>query len=201
MGYRINWDGTDGVFAVPDIVVDSIKLANGKAVKVLLYILKNKITDIDFNAVGSAVGATDEDVEDALSYWQQVGVIYEDGKKPAETIKPFFTTNSVKHAEISAERAKERATKMLSPAEIAERLENNEELQFLFTAAESTLGRILTNTDQRTLIWLYEYYGTTPDILLMIMDFAVTQNKTTIGFIEKIAVTWHDNGITTPDQD
>lgn len=200
MGYRINWDGTEGVFAVPDIVVDSIKLANGKAVKVLLYILKNKLTDIDFSVVGSAVGATEEDVEDALSYWQQVGVIYEDGKKPAETLKPVSSSNSVKPAEISAERAKERATKMLSPAEIAERIENNEDIKFLFHAAETTLGRILTNTEQRTLIWLYEYYGIAPDILLMIMDFAVMQNKATIGFIEKIAVTWHDNGITTHDQ-
>ncbi len=201
MKYRINWDGTDGVFAVPDNVINSIKLANGKAVKVLLYILKNKITEVDFTAVASAVGVNEEDVEDAISFWQQVDVIYADGSKPAE-----FVTQAKNSAEgnksnaISPHRAKENATKMLSAAEIAERAESNELIRFIFNSAETTLGRILTNTDQRTLIWLHDYYGMEPEVLLMIMDFAVSQNKATIGFIEKIATNWHNDGITTLEQ-
>ncbi len=201
MKYKINWSGSDGVFAVPDTVADSLKLANGKAVKVLLYILKNKISDIDFSTVSAALGITDEDVEDAMSFWQQVGVVYTEGNKPAEAVKQqAVTVPDTKPTEISAERAKEKATKMLSPAEIAERTESVEEIKFLFNAAEATLGRVLTYTEQRTIIWLYEYYGIAPDILMMIMDFAVSQNKASIGFIEKIAVTWHDNGVTTHDQ-
>ena len=49
MNYRINWENSDGVFAVPDNVIDSLKLANGKAVKVLLYILKNKMISVEKN--------------------------------------------------------------------------------------------------------------------------------------------------------
>ncbi|MBQ3161762.1 MAG: DnaD domain protein [Oscillospiraceae bacterium] len=200
MNYKINWDGANGVFAVPDSVADSLKLANGKAVKVLLYILKNKITDIDYNSIAAAVGVSDEDAEDAISFWQQVGVIYADGNKPVQVEKAVPSAPSVNPIEISSELAKEKATKMLSPAEIAERAENNEEIKFLFSAAEATLGKVLTYTEQRTIIWLYEYYGIAPDILMMIMDFAVSQSKATIGFIEKIATTWHDNGITTHEQ-
>lgn len=200
MIYKINWNGADGVFAVPDSVVDSIKLANGKAVKVLIYILKNKITDIDFSAVASAVGVTDEDVEDALSFWKQMGVVYTDGSTPTEIVKKPQEISETKTTVSSALHSKEKLTKMLSPAEIAERAENNEMIKFLFESAEATLGRILTHTDQRTLIWLHEYYGFSPDILAMIMDFAVSQDKATIGFIEKIATTWHDNGITTHEK-
>ena len=201
MKYKINWGSSEGVFAVPDTVADSLKLANGKAVKVLLYILKNKISNIDFSVVSAALGITDEDVEDAMSFWQQVGVVYAEGNKPAEAVKQqAVALPDTKPTEISAERAKEKATKMLSPAEIAERAESVEEIKFLFNAAEATLGRVLTYTEQRTIIWLYEYYGIAPDILMMIMDFAVSQNKASIGFIEKIAVTWHDNGVTTHDQ-
>lgn len=197
MIYRINWNGTDGVFAVPDSVVDSIKLANGKAVKVLLYILKNKITDIDFSAVASAVGVTEEDVEDAISFWKQMGLIYEDGSTPVEVTQKSPDISVVKSSEISDERSKEKSTKMLSPAEISERVEKNELIKYLFDSAETTLGRLLTHTDQRTLIWLTEYYGFETDILVMIIDFAATQNKKSIGFIEKIATSWHENGITT----
>ncbi len=202
MKYKINWDGSDGVFAVPDLAADCLRLANGKAVKVLLYILKNKLSDIDFKSVGEAVGVSDEDVEDALSYWQQVGVVYTDGNKPVPITVNTENKISIpqKIEMISEPRAKEKATKMLSPAEISERAEQSEEIKFLFSAAEATLGKVLTYTEQRTIIWLHDYYGIAPDLLLMIMDFAKSQNKASIGFIEKIAVSWHDSGIVTHEQ-
>lgn len=209
MKYKVNWNGSDGVFAVPDIAADCLKLANGKAVKVLLYILKNKITDVDFSLVAESVAVTEEDVEDALSYWQQVNVLYQDGNKPLSEYKPplpsekdncLTISSSEKTPMISDHRAKEKATKMITPAEIAERLKESEEVSFLFSAAEATLGRVLTYTEQRTIVWLHDYYGMAPDLLLMIMDFAKSQNKTSIGFIEKIAVTWHDNGISNHEQ-
>ncbi len=202
MNYRINWENSDGVFAVPDNVIDSLKLANGKAVKVLLYILKNKMISVDCNQISSAVGVTEEDVEDAISFWQQIGIIYTDGCNPISNQKPVSSVSKSSYItyDTSTERSKEKATKMIPPAEIAQRAENNEEIKFLFNAAEATFGRVLTYTEQRTIIWLYEYYGIAPDILMMIMDFAVSQNKANIGFIEKIATTWHDNGIITHEQ-
>lgn len=200
MIYKVNWDGANGVFAVPDSVVDSIKLANGKAVKVLIYILKNKITDVDFSSVASAVGVTNEDVEDALSFWKQMGVVYMEGSSPVTVPKEASETKTTKMDIVSAQHSKEKSTKMLSPAEIAERAEKNELIRYMFNSAEATFGRLLTHTEQRTLIWLHEYYGFEPDILAMIMDFSVKHNKSTIGFIEKIATTWHDNGITTHEK-
>lgn len=204
MKYKINWEGSDGVFAVPDLAADCLKLANGKSVKVLLYILKNKITDVDFGAVGEAVGVTEEDAEDALSYWQQVGVLYTDGTAPPivrEKEEAIISEAAVtKTEQISSHRAKEKATKMITPAEISERMEQSEEIRFLFSAAEATLGKVLTYTEQRTIVWLHDYYGMAPDLLLMIMDFAKSQNKASIGFIEKVASSWHDNGITTHEQ-
>ena len=75
MKYNINWNGSDGVFAVPDLAADCLKLSSGKAVKLLLYILKNKGSEETLAEMGKAVGITEEDAEDAISYWQQVGVI------------------------------------------------------------------------------------------------------------------------------
>ena len=102
--------------------------------------------------------------------------------------------------DMSAPRTREKSSKMISPSEISERLESSEDIRFLFSAAETTLGKVLTYTEQRTIIWIHDYYGTAPDMLLMIMDFAVSQNKASIGFIEKIASQWHENGIVTHEQ-
>lgn len=200
MKYKINWDSSDGVFAVPDAAADCLKLASGKAVKVLLYILKNKNADADFEEIGAAVGISGEDAEDAFSYWQQVGILYPDGARPDNTPKRLDTPAETEKPALSSSRASEKASKMLSPAEISERINSSSEIQFLFTAAENTFGRLLTYTEQRTIIWLYDYYGIAPDILLMIMEFAKSQNKTSIGFVEKIAANWHDDGISTHEQ-
>lgn len=200
MKYMVNWGGSDGVFAVPDHAADCLKLASGKAVKLLLYILKNKITDIDFGAFSDVLDISAEDAEDAVSYWQQVGVLYPCGSEPAAVVrkdteaeKPVPTVSNT----AAEQRAKEKAAKMISPQEIADRVNKSEDIKFLFDSAESAFGKILNYTEQRTLIWLRDYYDIAPDILLMIMDLAKQTGKANMNYVEKIAISWHENGINT----
>lgn len=202
MKYMVNWGGGDGVFAVPDHAADCLKLASGKAVKLLLYILKNKITDIDFGAFSDVLDISAEDAEDAVSYWQQVGVLYPDGSEPAVVAKKNTTAETsasvppVNNA-AAEQRAKEKAAKMISPQEIADRVKISEDIKFLFDSAENAFGKILNYTEQRNLIWLHDYYNIAPDILLMIMDLAKQVGKANMNYVEKIAVNWQENNITT----
>ncbi|MCM1578264.1 MAG: DnaD domain protein [Ruminococcus sp.] len=64
----INWD--EGVFAVPDKVTEGLKLASGKSLKLLIYYLKYR----EFPDDPAVIGAGADDIEDAVNYWQQVGV-------------------------------------------------------------------------------------------------------------------------------
>ena len=199
MKYKVNWD-SGGVFAVPDLAADCLKLASGKAVKVLLYILKNKTADIDPSAFAD-IGVSAEDAEDAISYWQQVGLLYTGKAAPAvieET--PKKVPSLVVSEDSAAQKAKERAAKMISPEEIAERIKTSPEVKSLFDSAESAFGKILNYTEQRTLIWIHDYYSISPDLLLMIMEFAKQINKASMGYVEKIAISWHENNITTHEQ-
>lgn len=202
MKYMVNWGGGDGVFAVPDHAADCLKLASGKAVKLLLYILKNKITDIDFGAFSDVLDISSEDAEDAVSYWQQVGVLYPCGSEPAAVVRKSTSAEKavpVPPANNTAkeQRAKEKAAKMISPEEIADRVNKSEDVKFLFDSAENAFGKILNYTEQRTLIWLHDYYNIAPDILLMIMDLAKQTGKANINYVEKIAINWQENNITT----
>lgn len=202
MKYMVNWSGGDGVFAVPDHAADCLKLASGKAVKLLLYILKNKITEIDFGAFSDVLDISAEDAEDAVSYWQQVGVLYPGGSEPAAVVKKNAAAEmavSVPPVNNAAaeQRAKEKAAKMISPQEIADRVKKSEDIKFLFDSAENAFGKILNYTEQRNLIWLHDYYNIAPDILLMIMDLAKQVGKANMNYVEKIAVNWQENNITT----
>ncbi|MGN0641915.1 MAG: DnaD domain protein [Huintestinicola sp.] len=198
MSYKINWGISDGVFAVPDVVVDSfLKLAGGKAVKVLLYLLRTKKVpepdELDMSA---------EDVEDALSYWKQVGLIYKDDSAPPEIGTAVKTSETAKQPEKTeaaptAKTAPPKPQKALLPAEIAKRAEESEEIAFLFKSAEECLSKILTFDDQRTLLWIHDHLGMSADIILMLAAYCVSINHKSMAYIEKMAIDWHDKDITT----
>ena len=43
MDYKVNWD-SGGVFAVPDAAAEALRLASGKALKVLIYMLNTAVS-------------------------------------------------------------------------------------------------------------------------------------------------------------
>ena len=148
MNYKVNWTIADGAFAVPDCVVDNyIQLASDKAAKVILYIMRHKcISDDNLQEVAAALGKriSADDVEDALSYWEQAGVICRTDAATAAvqlTLQP-----AAEIAAVSPKRQMERSAKLLTPKEIADRVTDSSQLNYLFTEAEQLLGRTLTNT-------------------------------------------------------
>mgnify|MGYP000888732187 CR=1 FL=1 len=196
-----NWEMAENVFAVPDCVVDNyLKLASGKAVKVLLYVLKYKnLSEFDINTAANMLGITSEDVEDALSYWEQTGLFRE--RNSAVIVKAeenyTVTKNIVKEEKLTF---RESPVKNISPKEIAQRIEDSKEVSFLFKSAEKSLARALTYTDQKTLIWIHDYLGLETDIILMLIGFCISIDKASMGFIERVAFTWHDKNIKTHEQ-
>ncbi|MBQ8780486.1 MAG: DnaD domain protein [Oscillospiraceae bacterium] len=211
MNYKINWTIAEGAFAVPDCVVDNyIKLASGKAVKVLMYILRHKtISEENTEEIAASLDKkmSAEDIEDALSYWEQVGVICRTDK-PAPAVKPVSepvkadeaSPEPVKVQTITPQKSMERSTKMLTPKEIAARASESNEIGGLLAGAEVILGRVLTHTEQRTFIWIYDFYAMGADIILMLADFCKSINKANIAYIEKVAASWHEKEITTHQQ-
>lgn len=95
MNVKINWD--EGVFAVPDKVADGLKLASAKSLRLLLYYLKNR----SFPDDPAVIGAGNDDIEDAVNYWQQVGVFLkcdgdgtDTGHSAKTAVKPEDSTAS-----------------------------------------------------------------------------------------------------------
>lgn len=217
MNYKINWD--DGVFAVPDGVADCLKLATGKAVKVLIYLLKYRSLPDD----PAGIGVTEEDIEDAVNYWTQVGVICGEngsfsGAKPAATVKakadaenreadvrviapvPEQTLQKAQSVQAEAPKTVIKPHKALLPTQIAEKAAASEEVAFLFKQSQAILGRALTFDDQSTLLWIYEHLGMSADIILMLISQCFSMGRRTMAKIEQTAVKWHDKGIATLEQ-
>ncbi len=207
MNYLINWSVVDNVFAVPDCIVDDyIKLADESSLKIILYILKHKkFEKSDTLEVSKLLGISTDKLEDALSYWQQTGVLKStSGEKniiaqqPVNTVSTSKTVLPAENNEIAS--IKESPSKYLTPKEISSRIEQSGDVKFLLVSAENCFGKSLTYTDQRVLVWIHDYLGLKSDIILMIIEFCKSIEKSSMKFIEKVAVTWYDKNICTHEQ-
>lgn len=207
MNYRINWD--DGVFAVPDKVTECMKLATAKSLKVLLYLLRYKRLPED----PAEIGVSAEDIGDALSYWQQTGIIGNTGTAVIPVPESTDVPSEKPQVKILAKPPEEAAKpeppkprtvikpqKSLLPSEIAERIEKSEEVAFLFKSAEGCLRRVLTFDDQRTILWFYDHLGMSADIITMLIAYCCSIERFNMGYIEKIALDWHEKSIITHEQ-
>lgn len=183
MKYKINWDS--GVFAVPDCAADGLKLATGKAVKVLLYILKFKSD----NGICEYLGITEEDLEDAVSFWRNVGVFLTDEGIPAAPPPARDAEPKMTPADIGIH------DKPMSAGEIADRINSSDDLKMLIDAIQSSLGRQLSFNDLASLLKIYDNLELNSEVILMLVNYCAGIGKANMSYISKIAVSWSEEGI------
>ena len=206
MEYFINTGIWGAVFAVPNAVADNyLKLASGTAVKVLLYTLRNSGSTLSREKIASEINATPEDVADAFTFWQTVGIMSETAAsvpvQPTaleEKAAPPLQ-NDEKAAKPKGSVLRSSAHYMVTPAEIGMRAEQSDDVKTMFDLAQTTMGGLLTPAEQRSLIWLHDYLGFTADVILMLLSYCVSQDKKSVGYIEKVALSWNEAGISTLD--
>lgn len=196
MDYKINLGQWNEIFAVPASVVEKyIKLASGKALKVLLFLLYNNKISATPEFIAENLAITVDEVEEAMLFWEQVGVIVNFSSEiiVPEIQKPIEIQPEPQPKPIITQPP--RAT--LTPTEIAERINSSDEMKFLFAGAEASLNHLLNHTEHRSLIWIHDYLGLSADVILMLIEYCKVIDKTNVKYIEKVAISWQENNITT----
>lgn len=205
MDYTLNSGILNGVFAVPNAVVDNyIKLANEASVKVLLYMLRKSGQSCTKEEISSAVNVTTEQVEEAFIFWKNANVFSCEEKNEKDVQNA--ANPPVEETEPATPVIKKRKKKMLvpdssvyniSPSEISSIIENSSEKQGFFLAAEELFGKPTTFTQQRSFIYLMEYMDISPEVLLMIIAYSTNIGKSSVGYIETVAYDFYDRGLIT----
>ncbi len=188
MDYILNNLAFTSSFLVPAAVSDQhLKLASGSQIKVLLFFLRNVSSGVEISDIAEFLKLPEAEVSDALEFWAQAGIL-----------------TSVKAAETATQPQKEAKVKTAKPIvvkptreEIASLSFTDEKLSFLLGEAEMKLARTLRGNELQTLAWLYLDHGMDVSIILMLVEYAVSEGKPTISFIESTALSWIDAGVTT----
>lgn len=188
MEFKVCKDFKTPPFSVPSEIVDSyIKLAGALQLRVILYCLRHTYdAKIDPAEMANLFSVSEEDINDALLFWTELGFIECD--RPA-----------VK-AEVCVPEPK-KATPVKAPRpdrkEVARRGLESPEIAFLLNEAQNKFGRMLKQSESSVLVWLYDDLGMDASLILMVMEYAKQAERFNISYIEKVAKDWSDNGIDT----
>lgn len=212
MSLNINLGAWNSVFAVPSKIVDEgLKFSDGVKLKVLLYVLRNAGTQLEIESVSKATGVNVTDIPEALEYWVNMGILSNSGStySPSETKektaeeKPDPVEEKAQpaveeiEADVEENRKKFIVTKPQKPDYVftAQRLAVDSELKILVQEAQTALGKTLSNSDTSTLLMLKDTCGLHLDVILMLIQYCISIDKGNMRTIEKIGVSWADEGI------
>lgn len=186
MSYILNPSAMSSVFMVPsDAVKSYIKLASAEQLRVLLCTMNNISNGINPSATADLLGIPLENVTDALNFWSDAGVfIRKTEDKPIEFEKPV---KEKKTAKIEASKP--------SREEIAMMGNTDERVVFLLREAELKFRRPLRFTEMQSLVGLYADDGMDVSIILMLVEYAVSEDRANIGFINETARIWQSAGV------
>lgn len=75
---------------------------------------------------------------------------------------------------------------------------NNEDSEQLIMVAEQYLGRPLTKKDMETILFFYDRLDFSADLIDYLIQHCVERGKKDFRYIEKVALSWHEQGIKSP---
>ena len=187
MKYTLNAMAMNAPFFVPSSVVDKhIKLASANQIKVLLVFLKNVSIGITAEQIAEFLRLPLSEVTDALDFWADREIVIADGKKAEEKPQEKPAAKAVRSVAIKPTRE-----------EISAAAQNDDRIAFLISEAEMKLARGLRDSEIRSLCWLYLDHGMDVSLILMLVEYAVSEGKATVSFIESTALAWLQAGVST----
>lgn len=188
MTYKWNGDRLDAVFALPVSVVDGpLRMAGATQLKVLLWFARHGA--FDAVACSAAIGVSAADCSDAMQFWTETGVLIAAGEEaPAPApVLPTLTVEPPKRPGLPA---------------VIEKQKSSADFDYLLKTAEQRLGRTVTPGEMESFLYIYDTIGLPAEVILMILVDAVNKNKVKVkssfrSYLEKVALTWAEQGITT----
>ena len=81
--------------------------------------------------------------------------------------------------------------------ETLKELKQNDEIVQLLYIAEQYLGKTLTPTEMKKILFFYDELKFSPDLIEYLIEYSVSRGHKSMRYIETVALAWADEGITT----
>lgn len=184
---------------------------------------------VSVSGIADKFNHTEKDVIRALKYWEKQQVIeldYDEDKnltgvhlRDLNSTTPTVTSTTAaftpsaapmpataSHPSDNAEAAIQTAATVpgfIKPSYSLDQLKefkNREETAQLLFIAESYIGKPLTPSEIKTILFFTDELHFSEDLIDYLIQYCVDRGKKDFKYIEKVAVNWAEEGITTPKQ-
>ncbi len=122
---------------------------------------------------------------------------------PLQTVAESAATETETLRTSSQPMASEVENPYEKPAYTADQLrafKSNEETSQLIFVVEQYIGKQLSKTDMETIIFISTVLNFSVDLIDHLVQYCVERGKKSFNYIEKVALSWAEAGVTTPEQ-
>jgi DnaD/phage-associated family protein len=117
------------------------------------------------------------------------------------TDAPSDVNSDVHRASNSAQEKNSSAVKPIQvPPEQIQELSANEDFVWVCNVVESYLERPMKPTEIQLITYLYGTLHFSRELILHLYDYCISMGKTACNYIQTVALSWHEQGIKTPEQ-
>lgn len=149
------------------------------------------------------------DVIKAWRYWAAEGVVKLTEEPFGVAFCALEQATEENTADAMGQNADEEAKRILlplerrpeySPKEISLYMETSESVRKMFADAQKHLGRLLSQNDMSMIFSFYDWLRLPFDVIEALLAYCASNGNRSMRYIEKVAISWADIGISTPEQ-
>ncbi len=188
--------------------------ANGEYVKVYLLLLRHLNApsgNLTISRIADILEITEKDVIRALNYWKKQGLLDYDScstqadsamAQSASMTSSNRSTSASADAQVnfSAPEAKTSYSTANENVPNIEQYRSRKEFKELLFVAEQYLGKTLSHTDVDMITYFYESLNMSADLIEYLIEYCVENNHKSMHYIQKVALSWCERGITTVEE-
>lgn len=228
--FTVYQDYSTDATLVSNIFIDQyMQNANDAQIKIYLYLLRVLCAhkECSISDLADQFNYTEKDVIRALKYWDKNGLIaleYDETKnlrsvrildvveRKADTVSlasvvqlPVRTEDKLSEVSRTAEtsQATEDSSRYVKRSYSTDELmafKSKESTSELVFVVEQYLGKTLSPTELKTLYFFSDELSFSPELIDYLFDYCAGKGKKDFRYIEKVAIAWKEEGITTPKQ-
>lgn len=207
-------DGCDDATVVSNLFIDEyMKDANDAQLKIYLYLIRtvssHKATSV--SDIADKFNYTEKDIVRALKYWERSKLLsleYDEAKNPVgihfrpishkEEALPVHPLSPAAPSE--GHKVSVLPEKPVFSMDDLKAFKEAEETSQLLFVVEQYLGKTLSPSEMKTILFFSDTLHYSVDLIDYLIQYCVERGKKDFRYIEKVAISWAEEGITTPKQ-
>lgn len=189
MDFQINPLSYRDVFTLPVEVAERLRLAGDNHLRFILWVYSSKNTEISLEAAAKELRISTDSAEESVLFWQEAGLLLVNGE----------TIEAPQKKERQKTKISQQVEELSKPtkSEAVKRASEDTMLRAAVPEIQKKLSRTINSNELISFVWMHDSLGLPIEVILTLIEVCVSEEKTNIRYMEKLANDWASKDIDT----